>query len=44
MRHVWIGAAIGFVLSTAGAIAAINMDLGPSWYPILLALSTFPCA
>jgi hypothetical protein len=44
MLHVWIGAAIGFVLGTLGALAAINMNLGPMWYPILLALSAFPCA
>ncbi len=41
MRHVWIGATIGFVLSMAGAVAAIQMKLGPAWYPIALALSAF---
>ena len=45
MRHVMVGAAIGFVLSTAGAITAMRMaDLGPLWYPIALVLTTFPCA
>jgi hypothetical protein len=44
MRHVWVGAAIGFVLSSAGAFAAIRMDLGPAWYPIALALSVAPTA
>jgi hypothetical protein len=44
MRHVWVGAAIGFALSTAGAVATIPMDLGPAWYPILLALSAWPTA
>jgi hypothetical protein len=44
MRHVWIGAAIGLVLTAAGMIAAINMDLGPIWYPIALMLSVLPCA
>jgi len=44
MRHVWIGAIIGFVLSSAGVIAAIQMKLGPAWYPIALALSVFPTA
>lgn len=43
-RHVWIGAAIGFVLSSAGAVAAINAHLGPVWYPVALALTTWPCA
>lgn len=42
MRHAMIGAAIGFVLSTLGAIAAIEMQLGPAWYPITLALSALP--
>jgi len=44
MRHVWVGAAIGFVLSSAGAVQAIRMNLGPAWYPILLALSSWPTA
>jgi len=44
MLHVWIGAGIGFVLSTLGIIAAINMNLGPIWYPVLLALTALPCA
>jgi len=41
MRHVWIGATIGFVLSAAGAAAAIKMQMGPAWYPIALAVSAF---
>ncbi len=44
MRHVWVGGAIGFVLSTIGAIAATRLHLGPMWYPILLALTALPCA
>ena len=44
MRHVWVGAAIGFVLSSAGAAAAIRMNVGPAWYPIALALSAWPTA
>jgi hypothetical protein len=44
MRHAMIGAGIGFVLSTLGAIAAINMAIGPAWYPIALALSVWPTA
>ena len=44
MRHVWIGAGIGFVLSAAGAIAAIRMSLGPAWYPIVLACSAWATA
>jgi hypothetical protein len=44
MRHALIMGAIGTVLATAGAIAAIPMDLGPAWYPIALALTALPCA
>ena len=44
MKHVWIGAAIGFVLSSLGAVAAIKMQFGPTWYPVALALSAWPCA
>jgi hypothetical protein len=44
MRHVWIGASIGFVLSLAGAIAGIKLELGPAWYPLALAFSAWPCA
>lgn len=44
MRHVWIGGGIGFVISTLGVIAATRMNLGPMWYPILLALTALPCA
>jgi hypothetical protein len=44
MLHVWIGASIGLVLSTLGTIAAINMNLGPIWYPVLLTLTGLPCA
>jgi hypothetical protein len=44
MRHALVGGLIGFVVSLAGAIAAIPMNLGPTWYPILLALTAVPCA
>lgn len=44
MRHALILGVIGFVLSLAGAITAINLNLGPSWYPILLVLTALPCA
>ena len=43
MRHAMILGVIGLVVGTAGAIAAISAgNLGPSWYPILLALSAVP--
>ena len=44
MRHALVGGLIGFVVSLAGAIAAIPMNLGPTWYPIALALTALPCA
>jgi hypothetical protein len=42
MRHVWILGGIGFVFATVGAIVAIPMKLGPSWYPIALAATALP--
>ena len=44
MKHVWIGAVIGFGLTMAGAFAAMNQNLGPLWYPLALAVSAFPTA
>jgi hypothetical protein len=45
MRHALVLGVVGLVLSTAGAIIAITtMDLGPAWYPIVLALTAVPCA
>ena len=44
MRHVVVAGILGFITGSAGAIAAITMaDLGPNWYPILLAVTGFPC-
>lgn len=43
IRHVLILGIIGLVLATVGAIVAITKaDLGPSWYPIALALTALP--
>jgi len=42
MRHAVVLGVLGLVLSTAGAIATIPMDLGPAWYPIALALTALP--
>ena len=43
MRHVAIVGMIGLVLSTLGAAVAISVaDLGPAWYPVLLAVLSFP--
>jgi ABC-type xylose transport system permease subunit len=44
MRHVMVVGILGLIAATAGAVAAITMaDLGPSWYPIALAVTAFPC-
>ncbi|XDD52152.1 hypothetical protein AB3N59_19530 [Leptospira sp. WS92.C1] len=44
MRHALILGGIGFVLSSLGAITAINYNLGPAWYPISLICTSLPCA
>lgn len=44
MKHVWVGAGIGFVMSMLGVVAGMTQDLGPMWYPVLLAISAFPTA
>jgi hypothetical protein len=44
MRHAMILGFIGFPIAVAGAIVGIKMDLGPAWYPIMLAVTTLPCA
>jgi hypothetical protein len=44
MRHALVLGGVGFVLSALGGIGAIMQDLGPTWFPILLALSALPTA
>lgn len=44
MKHVWIGALIGFVLSMLGVVGGMTADLGPMWYALMLAFSAFPTA
>jgi predicted exporter len=44
LRLLWIFTLIGFTLAAIGAVVTIPMNWGPSWYPILLALSPFPCS
>ena len=44
LRLLWIFTGIGFVLGGIGAVVTIPMHLGPAWYPILLAVSPFPCS
>ena len=40
MKHALIGGFIGLVLSLGGVAAAMQVNLGPLWYPIGLALSS----
>ena len=43
MRHVHILAAVGTALAIAGAVFAITQaNLGPVWYPLALALTSYP--
>jgi hypothetical protein len=45
LLHALILGAIGFVLSTVGAIVSVTQyDLSPAWYPIALAATALPCA
>ena len=44
MGHALVGGAVGFVLSTLGAVAAWNSNLGPHWYPVALAAIALPTA
>jgi hypothetical protein len=44
MRHALVGGAIGTALAGLGAVATIPMQLGPAWYPILLAVTALPLA
>ena len=44
MKHARAVGMIGFVLSCLGALAAFSMEMGPMWYPVLLAISALPCA
>lgn len=40
--HALVGAGIGMVLATAGAIATWNQALGPHWYPLSLIVLALP--
>ena len=45
MRHALALGIVGVVLSSLGAYVAITRaDLGPTWYPIALVISSLPCA
>ena len=42
MRHVLILASIGFAMGTLGVVGTWNMNLGPRWYPIAIAVTGAP--
>ena len=42
MTHVLVGGLIGVVLGIAGVLAAMQIPMGPLWYPIAIALTGFP--
>ena len=44
MRHALIGGVIGTIIAAVGAVATLPMQLGPAWYPILLAVTALPLA
>lgn len=43
MKHAMILGGIGFVFACLGVIAGASANLGPLWYPVLLAVTTLPC-
>jgi hypothetical protein len=42
MRHVIILAVIGTLGGITGVMATWDLNLGPRWYPIALAVTAFP--
>ena len=45
IKHAVILGAIGTVFATLGAVVTITKyDLGPDWYPVLLAVTALPCS
>jgi surface polysaccharide O-acyltransferase-like enzyme len=44
MWHAMLGAGIGMILGTVGAVVTWNKDLGPHWYPLALIVTGIPCA
>jgi hypothetical protein len=44
MKHALVLGGIGTLLSVFGAIASMNMNLGPAWYARALAALTMPSA
>ena len=46
MAHALVLGVMGFIISTAGAVATWNRgpELGPHWYPVALIVTAIPCA
>jgi hypothetical protein len=44
MQHALIGGVLGLVVSTIGAVATWNRDMGPHWYAIAITVTALPCA
>ena len=42
MQHALVGAGIGMVLATAGAVVTWNKSLGPHWYSLALVALALP--
>ncbi len=42
MKHVWILGIIGLVLGTLGVVGTWNLNLGPRWYPVAIAITGLP--
>ena len=42
MKHVVIGGLIGVLLGVAGVLGAMQIPMGPIWYPIAIAVTGFP--
>lgn len=42
MRHVWVLAIFGLIMGTLGVVGSWNMNLGPRWYPIAIAVTAMP--
>jgi hypothetical protein len=44
MRHVLVLGILGLVFGAVGVIVAItHRELGPLWYPVVIALTALPC-
>jgi hypothetical protein len=42
MKHVLVGGLIGIALGIAGVLGAMQIPMGPLWYPIAIAVTGFP--